>query len=160
MAKAKGGKKNKSAKSKAKKAKSAPKTKKAKGLVVKTPKLKSKKEEALAPAVASEVKAVVVETTKEEMDATTSAPTQPVVARAQPAEPDAIDLMAKDLNKTVLSHTRGITKSMLEDYLKKLPKNAPYYIVPNYNGNTFTIDITDGTKKVTIPSQGTYPLAG
>jgi hypothetical protein len=154
---------NKSKPAKAKKLKSPAKAK-----APKAP--KEKKEIALktpvsAPVIATpkpEVRAIVVETAREEKKAPVVTSSEPPVAlSAQPVEPDAIDIMAKELNKTIRSYVRGISKPMLEDYLSKLPKSTPFYVVPRYsNKNTFTIDITDGTKKVSIPSTGTYALVG
>lgn len=144
----------------------------AKSRIIKVPKKKSLKEETIktsipivsSPPAKIETRAIVVEIPVEIKRNTITQPAQvssTPVAPENPTEPDAIDLMAKELHKTILSYTRGISKPMLEEYLSRLPKNTPFYIVPRYNNdNKFTIDITDGSKKVTIPSTREYTLVG
>lgn len=139
---------------------------KSKGVKKNTPtkakakKVKSPKAPALSGKTSS--RAIVVETPKEGTFgglATINESSQaPAVAPVTPQEPDTIDILAKSLNKSIKSYGKPMTKRALEDFLNLMPQNAPY-VVPRYEDKSYTIEISNGTKKVTIPSTGSYPLA-
>lgn len=127
--------------------------------------LKEKKVEAEKPLI-MEIKTsfeepIVVEIPKEEKGATPAAATPqvtftPAAVVEQPTKPDGMDLMIKSLDKMLASHGKPLTKSGVEAIIKLNPRNLPFYVTPKYDTKTFTIEVSDGTKKV---STRPHPLA-
>jgi hypothetical protein len=137
---------------------------KSKGVKKNTPaKAKAKKVKSPKAPVLSgrtSLKAIVVETPKEGVfDSPSNESSQaPLVVPVAIQEPDTMDILAKSLNKSIKSYGKPMTKRALEDFLNLMPQSAPY-VIPRYGEKSYTIEISDGTKKVTIPSTGSYPLA-
>lgn len=98
-----------------------------------------------------EVEAIVVETPSEE-EFISPAPATVVFSKAAPVSvpknPDAMDRMVESLNKNLKAYGKPMTKRGVEDMLKLTPRNVPYFITPVYEAGTFTIEVSDGNKKV------------
>ena len=157
--------KKKSAKSSGKKSPKAksPKIKKDKvEEVIATPEELSAEETTEQPAAEEpssdsgddEIEAIVVEVPKE----TTLPPAPRRIVPPAPQFPEHITALANSFKKTINNHRNDLTKKQVEELLNRHPQSV--YAVARYSadGKSYTIELTDGKHKLTIPSNGAYPL--